>query len=77
MKCERSRARSHEPGQGIVDFAGASRAAMIVAGGLLFLREALRGRRGERWSLYIGPWLFGLGWPLLLLWSLGVTDFRS
>lgn len=59
----------------------------ILGGGLLSLREAWRGKRGtlyrindfeffESWWLArAGLWMFGLSWPLLVLWALGMQSF--
>jgi len=59
----------------------------ILGGGLFSLREAWRGKRGSLYrnkqsdSLYswwltrAGLWLFGLSWPLLVLWALGLQSF--
>jgi hypothetical protein len=56
---------------------------MIVLLGLLSLREARRGRRsvllrerGGGWHGFLaraGLWMFGLCWPLFVLWALGVV----
>ena len=59
----------------------------IVGGGVLSLREAWRGKRGtlyrinefdSRYSWWLaraGLWMFGLSWPLLVLWALGMQSF--
>ena len=58
---------------------------MITLVGLLFLREAWRGKRskllglaGDRWQRLVahaGAWMFGLAWPLFVLWTLGIVEF--
>jgi hypothetical protein len=59
----------------------------IVGAGALALREAWRGKRGTLyrinefdswyswWLVRAGLWMFGLSWPLLLLWALGLQSF--
>ena len=59
----------------------------LVGGGLLSLREAWRGKRGwfyrintlertEWWLARAGLWMFGLTWPLLVLWALGLQSIE-
>jgi hypothetical protein len=55
---------------------------MIALLGLLFLREAWRGKASvlvrdssDRWQNFLiraGAWMFGLLWPLFVLWALGL-----
>jgi hypothetical protein len=59
----------------------------IVGGGLLSLRDAWRGKRGtlyrinasapwfSLWLARAGLWFFGLSWPLLVLWAIGLQSF--
>ena len=59
----------------------------IVGAGVLALREAWRGKRGTLyrinefdswyswWLARAGLWMFGLSWPLLVLWALGLQSF--
>jgi hypothetical protein len=58
---------------------------MIVLFGLSFLREAIRGRSSvlvrdersiyERFVVRAGAWMFGLSWPLFVLWALDIVEF--
>jgi hypothetical protein len=60
----------------------------IIGGGLFSLREAWRGKRGALhrinhfasrhswWMTRAGLWLFGLTWPLFVLWALGLQSFE-
>lgn len=58
----------------------------IVACGLLLLFHLLRGRRrsslwrrarddgrARAWTVWAGLWMFGLSWPVLATWSLGLA----
>ena len=74
---------------GLADVSGADgwRVLMIpaiVGGGLLSLREARRGKRGTLYRIIVSEswWLaraglrmFGLAWPLLVPWALGLRSF--
>lgn len=48
----------------------------ICVAGLLTLREASRGRHGRPWRVYLGTWMIGLTWPILVLWSVGLTTLH-
>jgi hypothetical protein len=60
---------------------------MIVFLGLLFLREAYRGKlsmllretsgRVERFWARLGMWMFGLSWPVFVLWAIGIVDITD
>ena len=60
---------------------------MIVFLGLLFLREAYRGKlsmllretsgRVERFWARLGMWMFGLSWPVFVLWAIGIIDITD
>ena len=59
-------------------------APAITMLGLASLIQALHGRRtgwlaarSSNWGAYVGCWMFGLGWPLFLAWSLGLITLSS